>query len=67
MITEILPLQLCEYQFCARDPPVYGDVYVTVVSHMESWGRNKMQYDSTRGLYAARLLLKQGWYDYHTS
>jgi hypothetical protein len=23
-----------------------------------------MQYDSTHGLYAAKVLLKQGWYDY---
>ncbi len=38
-----------------------------VVGSLSNWAKNpaaKMEYDDSKGLYQATLLLKQGWYDY---
>jgi hypothetical protein len=46
-------------------PPVNGNVYVT--GAFNYWNLNKdnqMRYDSANNEYTARVLLKQGWYDY---
>lgn len=51
--------------FTLTSPPVAGDVYVT--GAFTNWNldnENKMLYDSAKGNYTARVLLKQGWYDY---
>ncbi len=51
--------------FTLASPPIDGRVYVTGAFH--NWARdeeNLMHYDSARREYTARLLLKQGWYDY---
>jgi hypothetical protein len=51
--------------FTLSSPPVKGDVYVT--GAFTNWNldaENKMLYDSAKGNYTARMLLKQGWYDY---
>lgn len=52
--------------FQLRSPaPLPGKVYVTgAFSHWRRDTENRMTYDSTRGVYAAELVLKQGWYDY---
>lgn len=45
--------------------PYPGDVYVTGAFHYWNLNdENRMHYDSARGEYRARILLKQGWYDY---
>ena len=42
-----------------------GDVYVVGNFHQWNYDReNLMKYDSVRKEYYARILLKQGWYDY---
>jgi len=51
--------------FTLNSPPVNGDVYVA--GGFNYWNldkNNKMQYDSAKGQYKARVFLKQGWYDY---
>ncbi|MBL0743817.1 type IX secretion system plug protein domain-containing protein [Chryseolinea lacunae] len=51
--------------FTLSSPPVKGDVYVA--GGFNYWNlnsENKMQYDSAKSIYTARVLLKQGWYDY---
>lgn len=51
--------------FRLQSRPVTGNVYVTGAFHQ--WNldeENRMQYDSARQEYGARILLKQGWYDY---
>jgi hypothetical protein len=51
--------------FALASPPVNGEVYVT--GGFMNWNlteENKMQYDSAQSIYTARILLKQGWYDY---
>ncbi len=51
--------------FTLETPAVDGDVYVTGgFSYWNLGPENKMRYDSAQGFYSARLLLKQGWYDY---
>ncbi len=51
--------------FTLASKPISGDVYVSgEFNHWNMNKENKMQYDSARGEYHARLLLKQGWYDY---
>ena len=45
--------------------PYRGNVYVTgAFNYWNLNDVNKMQYDSARKEYSARVLLKQGWYDY---
>ena len=45
--------------------PVNGSVYVTgELNYWRSDDRNKMHYDSAAEEYRAKILLKQGWYDY---
>ncbi|MEO5979226.1 MAG: DUF5103 domain-containing protein [Chryseolinea sp.] len=54
-----------QINFTLQAPAVAGDVYVTGGFNYWNLGpENKMVYDSAKGLYGARLLLKQGWYDY---
>lgn len=51
--------------FALASPPVNGDVFVT--GGFTNWNlneENKMHYDSAQNIYASRILLKQGWYDY---
>jgi hypothetical protein len=51
--------------FALASPPVNGDVFVA--GAFNNWNLddvNKMQYDSANNMYTARILLKQGWYDY---
>jgi hypothetical protein len=51
--------------FSLASPIIKGDVYVA--GAFNNWNlnqQNKMQYDSAQSLYTARILLKQGWYDY---
>jgi hypothetical protein len=51
--------------FSLVSPPINGDVYVT--GAFNSWllnRKNKMTYDSSQNIYKARILLKQGFYDY---
>ena len=51
--------------FSLASSSINGDVYVT--GAFNNWNldqQNKMQYDSVQSLYTARILLKQGWYDY---
>ena len=51
--------------FNLSTPPVDGDVYVTgAFNYWNLNDLNRMEYDSTEGMYKGRLLLKQGWYDY---
>lgn len=51
--------------FALQTSPVNGDVFV--IGGFANWNllpENRMDYDSARGMYTARILLKQGWYDY---
>jgi hypothetical protein len=51
--------------FTLESPPVDGNVYVT--GAFNYWNENEnnlMHYNTTAGAYEARVLLKQGWYDY---
>jgi hypothetical protein len=51
--------------FTLSSKPLRGEVYVT--GEFNYWNldeKNLMRYDSTRQEYHARILLKQGWYDY---
>lgn len=51
--------------FALASPPIDGHVYVG--GELNYWLLNEdniMYYDSVRGEYRARMLLKQGWYDY---
>ena len=51
--------------FSLASPDINGDVYVA--GAFNNWNlnqQNKMQYDSVQRIYTARILLKQGWYDY---
>lgn len=51
--------------FTLSSPPVNGDVFVA--GGFNNWNlnnENKMQYDSAQKSYTAKMLLKQGWYDY---
>lgn len=49
----------------AAPQPYRGQVYVTgAFNHWNLDNKNRMQYDSARKEYHARILLKQGWYDY---
>ncbi|HKZ39041.1 MAG TPA: type IX secretion system plug protein domain-containing protein [Chryseolinea sp.] len=51
--------------FSLASPDINGDVYVA--GAFNNWNlnqQNKMQYDSVQRVYTARILLKQGWYDY---
>ena len=51
--------------FSLSSPPVSGDVYVTGAFNYWNLNQdNKMHYDSAKSQYSARVLLKQGWYDY---
>lgn len=51
--------------FTLASPPVQGDVYVTGAFHYWNLNKeNRMQYDSAQHQYKARLLMKQGLYDY---
>jgi hypothetical protein len=51
--------------FTLISKPLPGDVYVTGAFHQWNLNsENRMLYDSARREYYARLLLKQGWYDY---
>ena len=45
--------------------PVDKDIYI--YGELSEWqmdGKNKMKYNTERGAYECRLLLKQGWYNY---
>lgn len=54
-----------EVTFALASPQVDGDVYVTGgFTYWNLLPENLMQYDDSRKLYTARILLKQGWYDY---
>ncbi len=49
----------------ATPSPFQGQVYVTGAFNFWNLNdHNRMHYDSLSGEYKARLLLKQGWYDY---
>ncbi len=51
--------------FALASPKIDGEVYV--LGALTNWQANelsKMEYDSARRQYSARLMLKQGWYDY---
>jgi hypothetical protein len=51
--------------FSLVSPPVNGDVYVTgAFNYWHLNRKNKMAYDSSQNIYKARILLKQGFYDY---
>jgi hypothetical protein len=51
--------------FTLISKPLPGDVYVTGAFHQWNLNsENRMLYDSARREYYARLVLKQGWYDY---
>ncbi len=52
--------------FTLAVPPVAnGDVYVAGAFNYWNLGvANKMKYDSVQNAYTARMLLKQGWYNY---
>jgi hypothetical protein len=51
--------------FTLASKPIPGQVYVTGAFHQWNLNdENRMLYDSTRKAYQAKLLLKQGWYDY---
>ncbi|HTF16937.1 MAG TPA: DUF5103 domain-containing protein [Chryseolinea sp.] len=54
-----------EVTFSLATPSVDGEVYVTGgFTYWNLLPENLMQYDAQRKLYSARILLKQGWYDY---
>lgn len=49
----------------AAPSPYQGSVYVSgAFNYWNLNEKNKMRYDSVRKEYQARILLKQGWYDY---
>jgi hypothetical protein len=51
--------------FTLSSPKINGDVYV--MGAFNYWNQNsdnRMHYDSAQNIYTARMLLKQGWYDY---
>lgn len=49
----------------ASPQPFRGNVYVTgAFNYWNLDNENRMQYDSLNKEYRARILLKQGWYDY---
>jgi hypothetical protein len=51
--------------FSLQARKIPGDVFITgAFTNWDLSSENKMEYDSAQGLYLARLLLKQGWYDY---
>lgn len=51
--------------FNLSTPLVRGDVYVSgAFNYWNLDEKNKMEYDSAGQKYQARILLKQGWYDY---
>lgn len=51
--------------FTLATQKITGDVFVTGGFHQWNLNQeNKMTYDSARQEYRARVLLKQGWYDY---
>ena len=51
--------------FALDSPPIKGDVYVNGAFNYWALGsENKMRYDTARSKYVAKVLLKQGWYDY---
>ena len=51
--------------FSLKVPPYNGNVFVTgAFNYWNLNNENRMQYDSTARAYTARILLKQGWYDY---
>lgn len=51
--------------FTLNSGPVNGDVYVAgAFNYWALNDSNKMEYDSAKGQYKLRTLIKQGWYDY---
>jgi hypothetical protein len=51
--------------FTLLSRPVNGNVYVAgAFNYWNLNAKNKMNYDSVKSQYTARILLKQGWYDY---
>jgi hypothetical protein len=63
------PYITCNYllvNFTLNSPqPVNGTVYVN--GALNNWQRNddnKMTYNSSKGAYECRMILKQGWYNY---
>jgi hypothetical protein len=57
--------QYAYVNFSLLSKPVDGDVFVS--GAFNNWRHdksNRMAYDSAQGIYKARVLLKQGWYDY---
>lgn len=51
--------------FSLSSKPIDGDVYVAgAFNYWNTDDENRMTYDSARQQYNARILLKQGWYDY---
>jgi hypothetical protein len=54
-----------DVNFALTSPPVNGEVYVAgAFNYWALNDQNRMQYDSAKGMYTSRILLKQGWYDY---
>lgn len=54
-----------QVHFALQSPRLQGDVFVTgAFNYWNLDEQNKMTYDSAQGIYASRILLKQGWYDY---
>lgn len=51
--------------FTLSTTPIQGDVYVAgAFNYWNMDEANRMTYDSAHGAYRARMMLKQGWYDY---
>jgi hypothetical protein len=51
--------------FNLMSPQINGDIYVGgAFNYWNQTSENRMHYDSTQNTYTARVLLKQGWYDY---
>lgn len=51
--------------FTLSSKPLGGEIFVAgEFNHWNLDEKNQMRFDSTRGEYHARILLKQGWYDY---
>lgn len=61
-------LTYCNYayvNFQLATKPVAGDVYVSgAFNHWNLDAKNRMKYDTAQHAYLARILLKQGHYDY---
>lgn len=54
-----------EVTFSLATPPIDGEVYVTGgFTYWNLLPENLMKFDADKKLYTARILLKQGWYDY---